>query len=346
MKALIQSKERGAKLKETINCAVIGVGRLGLVHANNLVHHIPDVKVKSIVASRMESAEKTARSLGVSKWTNNVQEIFEDEDIDAVIIVTPTNTHANLIIQAAKHRKHIFVDKPITETVEEADEVIQVLDTYKVHCQVGFMRRFDPAYLAAKKRIEAGDIGKPIYFKGLSRDPGSPPESYIKTSGGIFLDLCIHEYDIARFLLGSEVNSIQTFGEALIHPFMKKYGDVDQSLSYLQFDNGASADIEGSRNSTFGYDIRAEIVGTEGMIQIGSIQDNHNIILSNKQAYHDNIPDFSTKFKTAFLKELEYFVKCVKTNSKPSVNEIDGKIALQISEAATKSYQNKEKVYL
>ncbi|MEI3612907.1 Gfo/Idh/MocA family oxidoreductase [Pseudogracilibacillus sp. SO30301A] len=333
-------------MSNTINCAVLGTGRLGYVHAKNLVEHIPGANLKTIVTSRMESAEKAAKELGVENWTNDVLDVLEDDGVDAVVIVTPTKTHVDLIKQAAKHKKHIFVDKPITETVKEADEVIQEVQQNKVICQVGFMRRFDPSYQEAKRRIENGDIGRPVYFKGLSRDPGSPPESYIKTSGGIFIDLCIHEYDIARFLLDSEVKSIQTFGEIHKHPFMLKYGDVDQSLSYLQFENGASADIEGSRNSSFGYDIRGEVVGTEGMIQISSIQYHNNIILTKNKTYYDNIPDFRTKFETAFIKELEHFVECVQHNRKPIVNETDGKIALQISEAAKKSFQLKERIYI
>lgn len=333
-------------MKKIINCAVIGAGRLGLVHAKNLVRNVMGVNVQTIVTTREETAKKTAKTLGVSNWTTNLAEVLEDQSIDAVIIGTPTKTHASLIIEAAKHKKHIFVDKPITETVEEADEVIKVVQENNVICQVGFMRRFDPGYMEAKRRIEAGDIGAPIYFKGLSRDPGSPPESYIKTSGGIFMDLCIHEYDIARFLMGSEVKSIQTFGSVHVHPFMHKYSDVDQSLSYIEFENGATADIEGSRNSCYGYDIRGEVVGTEGMIQIGSMQHHNNIILTKNNAYSNIIPDFPTNFEEAFLKEIEHFIDCVRTNKKPIVDEVDGKIALQISEAAILSFTSKQKVSL
>lgn len=300
----------------------------------------------TIVASRIENAEKVARELGVNQWTDNPQEVFEDSSIDAVIIVTPTKTHAGLIIEAAKHRKHIFVDKPLTDTLEEADEVIKAVQRNKVYCQVGFMRRFDPAYAEAKRRIQQGDIGTPLYFKGLSRDPGSPPENYIKTSGGIFKDLCIHDYDIARFLMDDEIISVQSFGQVVVHPFMKKYQDVDQAFTILNFANGASADIEGSRNSTFGYDIRGEVVGTEGSIRIGSLQYHHNIVLSKNQSYYDNIPSFPVKFQDAFLLELEYFIDCVKHQIPPQVNEIDGKISLRIANAATKSFQEKEPVFL
>ncbi|MFB5193516.1 inositol 2-dehydrogenase [Neobacillus sp. KR4-4] len=333
-------------MKEKIRCAVFGVGRLGYFHAENLATRIKGAELVTVVATRKESAEKVARELGVKKWTTNPQEVFDDPTIDAVVIVTPTKTHAELIIQAARSGKHIFVDKPLTETLDEADLVIQEIQKNNVYCQVGFMRRFDPAYAEARRRIMNGDIGRPIYFKGVSRDPGSPPEEYIKTSGGIFLDLAIHEYDIARFLIGDDVHSIKTFGNVLVHPFMNKYGDVDQSITFMKFQNGAACDIEASRNSTFGYDIRGEVVGTEGSIQIGSLQYHDIKILTNKGSVHDNIPSFPVKFKDAFLHELTHFIECLQRNERPQVTEIDGKIALEIAAAATKSFETKEIVIL
>lgn len=333
-------------LKEKIRCAVIGVGRLGFVHAKNAATRIPGAEVVKIVASRKESAERVARELGVPNWTNNPQEVFDDPSIDAVIIVSPTNTHASLVIQAARSKKHVFVDKPLTETLEEADLVIKEIRENNVFCQVGFMRRFDPSYAEARRRIAQGDIGEPIYFKGVSRDPGSPPENFIKSSGGIFIDLCVHEYDIARFLIGDEVASVQSFGEVLVHPFMNKYQDVDQSMTFMKFKNGAAADVEGSRNSTFGYDIRGEVVGTEGAIQIGSLQYHNNIILTKNKSYHDNIPNFPIKFQDAFLLELEHFIECIQNDVKPIVNEIDGKKSLEIAVAATESFKEKKVVYL
>ncbi|WP_342048378.1 inositol 2-dehydrogenase [Bacillus sp. OTU530] len=333
-------------MKEKIRCAIFGVGRLGYVHAENLAARIKGAELVTVVASRKESAEKAARELGAKRWTTNPQEVFEDPTIDAVVIVTPTKLHAPLIIQAAKSKKHIFVDKPLTETLEEAEMVIREIRENNVYCQVGFMRRFDPAYAEAKRRIENGDIGQPIYFKGVSRDPGSPPEAYIQTSGGIFLDLAIHEYDIARFLIGDEVKSVKTLGNVLVHPFMNKYGDVDQSITFMNFQNGASCDIEASRNSTFGYDIRGEVVGTEGSIQIGSLQHHDIKILTSRGSAYDNIPSFPIKFKDAFQYELAHFIECLQKDERPQVTEIDGKISLEIAVAATKSFQTKETVML
>ncbi|MFL0498697.1 inositol 2-dehydrogenase [Priestia megaterium] len=333
-------------MKQKIRCAVFGVGRLGYWHAENLATRIKGAELVTVVASRKESAERVARELGVEKWTTNPKEVFEDPTIDAVVIVTPTKTHADLIIQAAQSKKHIFVDKPLTETLDEAETVIKEIQKNNVYCQVGFMRRFDPAYAEAKRRIENGDIGTPLYFKGVSRDPGSPPEEYIKTSGGIFLDLCIHEYDIARFLIGDEVKTVKAFGDVLVHPFMNKYGDVDQSMTFMTFQNGASCDVEGSRNSTFGYDIRGEVIGTEGSIQIGSIQHHDIKILTPNGSVYDNIPNFPIKFKDSFLFELTDFIECLQKDIRPKVTEIDGKIALEIAEAATRSFNTKETVIL
>lgn len=340
------SDKGGEILYKKIRCAVIGAGRLGIVHAKNVASRIAGAEVVAIVTTRDESAKSAAASLGIKKWTIDPQDVFDDPSIDAVIIVTPTKTHASLIIQAAKSKKHIFVDKPITETLEEADEVAKVIKENQVYCQVGFMRRFDPAYAAAKKRIKQGDIGEPLYFKGMSRDPGSPPEDYIKTSGGIFVDLSIHDYDIARFLIEDEVESVQTFGEVLVHPFMNKYQDVDQSITFITFKNGATANVEGSRNSTFGYDVRGEVVGTEGAIQIGSLQHHNNIILNKNKSFHDNIPSFPIKFEEAFWLELKHFIECIQKNEKPLVDEEDGKKALEIAVAATKSFKKKEPVFL
>lgn len=331
-------------MKEKIVCAVLGSGRLGLVHARNLIQNIPDAEVKYIVTSRIESAERAAQKLGVDNATDNIAEVLGDNEVDAIVIVTPTDTHAELILKAAEHKKHVFIDKPITRTIAQADEVIASVQQNNIICQVGFMRRFDPAYTDAKKRIERGDIGRPIHYRGISRDPGSPPESYIRTSGGIFLDLCIHDYDMARYLMNSEVQSIQTFGDVLVHPFMNKYGDADQSLSYLKFESGVTADIEGSRNSSYGYDVRAEVIGTDGMIQIGSMQSDDNIISVNGKTYYDNISDFQTFFEEAFLNELIHFIDCVKKEKTPLINELDGKIALQIAEAAQQSYEQKKEI--
>lgn len=331
-------------MREIINCAVLGLGRLGYWHAENLASKIKGVKLAYVVDTQENHAKEVAEKLGIKQWSIDPQTVFNDPDIDAVIIATPTSTHAEMIIKAAQKGKHIFVEKPMTHDLEEADKVIKTIQENNVICQVGFMRRFDSAYAEAKKRILAGDIGKPMYFKSVSRDPGSPPPKFIKHSGGIFLDMCIHDYDIARYLMDDEICSIHAHGNILIHPFMKEYNDVDQAITYMQFKSGAAGDIEGSRNSAYGYDIRSEVLGTEGSILISTLKHHDIKILTSKGATYDIVPGFPEKFKDSYLSEMTHFIECVQRGQKPIVNEVDGKIALLVSVAARTSFEQKREV--
>ncbi|MCM3652283.1 inositol 2-dehydrogenase [Metabacillus litoralis] len=335
-------------MKETIRTAVLGLGRLGYWHAENLVSKVKGAQLVSVVDPLEGRAEQVARELGVGSWSQNPNDIFEDDSIDAVVIVTPTSTHADMISRAARHGKHIFVEKPLTHTLDEADEVIKVIGETNVSLQVGFMRRFDPAYAEAKKRIAAGDIGTPIYFKGVSRDGNVPPEEFIKHSGGIFLDIAIHDYDIARYLMGQEIASVTSTGNILMNSnkFMEKYNDVDQAMTYFTFDSGAAGDIETMRIAPYAYDIRGEVVGTEGSIQIGSMRYHDVKVLTSKGSIHDLIHDFPTRFKDAYLLEMVHFIDSLRKGTKPICTEIDGKAALEIASAATKSFITGETVEL
>ncbi|SDH94766.1 myo-inositol 2-dehydrogenase [Alteribacillus persepolensis] len=333
-------------MKETIRCAVLGLGRLGYWHAENLAHKVKGAELAAVADPMDGKAEQVARELGVEKFSQNPDEIFEDPEIDAVAIITPTNTHADMIKKAAAHKKHIFTEKPITETVQQAEEVVEAVQKNNVFCQVGFMRRFDPAYVEAKKRMDAGEIGKPLYFKGVTRDGATPPPEFIKNSGGLYLDFSIHDYDAARFLLDADVNTVTAHGSVLQHTYVKEFGDVDQALTYLTFDTGAAADIEASRNVQYGYDIRAEVVGTHGAIQVGSLKNNNVQVLTSKGSTHDIVPDFPALYSEAYLQEMVSFINCLRKGEKPLVDEMDGKAALEIAAAATKSYQENKTIRL
>jgi len=331
-------------MRNEIRCAAIGLGRLGFQHAEIVHSRIKSAKLVKVVSARRESAEKAAAELGGVPWTTDPDEVFADPDIDAVLINSPTDTHAAYIREAARHGKHIFVEKPIAPTVEEAVEAAKAVREYGVLCQVGFMRRFDPAYAEAKRRIEAGHIGKPIYFKGVSRDPVSPPEAYIRHSGGIFLDLAIHDFDIARYLIGSEVKAVRSMGSIQLHPFMADCNDVDQALTYLTFESGAAGDVESSRNAGYGYDIRGEVVGTEGTLQIGSLRCGDLNLLSPQGRSHRIVPEFATRFREAFELELTHFIECLRTGRRPDCTAEDGIRALEIARAATESYLSGKEV--
>ncbi|MBU8879257.1 Gfo/Idh/MocA family oxidoreductase [Bacillus sp. FJAT-29790] len=338
-------------MTENIRVAVIGLGRLGSIHAENLANHINGVQLQYVVDPFEGRAEQVAKELGVERWAKNPMEVLEDPDLDAVIIATPTKTHAEMVKLAALNKKHIFVEKPITETIEETTEVIETIKENNVLCQVGFMRRFHPAFIEAKKRIEAGDIGKPIYFKGFTRDnpPGkyaiSPQIEFLKHSGGIFLDLAIHDFDIARYLMGSEVTTVLSTGSIVVNTFMEEYGDVDQAITYLQFSSGAAGDIESSRNSPYGFDIGCEIIGTEGAIQIPTIRQ-QEVTLLDAMGKHDLGPNFPPSLNEAFKMELNEFVHSIMNLRGTSCNEMDGKAALEIAVAATESFKTGKKVKL
>ncbi|MBS4208875.1 Gfo/Idh/MocA family oxidoreductase [Bacillus sp. FJAT-50079] len=335
-------------MKEVIRCAVLGLGRLGYWHAENLATKIKGAELVCVIDPLAGRAEEVARELGIKNWSQNPDDAFFDDTIDAIVIVTPTSTHAEMIIRAAENGKQVFVEKPLTQELDEADEVIEVIEKQKTICQVGFMRRFDPAYAEAKKRIDAGDIGTPLYFKGVSRDGNVPHEEFIKHSGGIFLDIAIHDYDIARYLMNQEVSSITSNGNILLdsNQFMKKYQDVDQGLSYLTFDSGASGDIETMRVAPYAYDIRGEVVGTEGAIQIGSMRNNDVNIFTKNGSSHDLIQDFPSRFNDAYLLEMVHFIDCLQKGQQPVCTAIDGKVALEIATAATKSYKTGQTVHL
>ncbi|MGJ9384797.1 Gfo/Idh/MocA family oxidoreductase [Salipaludibacillus sp. CF4.18] len=333
-------------MKETIRCAVLGLGRLGYWHAENLAFRVKGAELVAVCDPMPGRAEQVARQLGVSKWSDNPDDIFNNDSVDAIAIITPTNTHAAMIKKAAESKKHIFTEKPITETLAQADEVIADIQNNGVFCQVGFMRRFDPAYVAAKNRINKGEIGKPLYFKGISRDGNTPPPDFIKNSGGLYLDFSIHDYDAARFFLDQEVKTVNAQGSIVRHDFVAEYGDVDQALTFLTFNDGAAGDIEASRNAYYGYDIRAEIIGTEGAIQIGSLKNLDLHVLTKAGKTHDILPDFPTQFGEAYLQEMVAFIDSLRKEEKPSVNEVDGKIALEIAVAATESYKQKKTIEL
>jgi scyllo-inositol 2-dehydrogenase (NAD+) len=332
-------------MTEAIRCAVFGLGRLGRLHAENLAVRIKGARLAWVVDPMPGVAEKTAADLG-TRGSMNPEEVFLDDKVDAVIIATPTNTHGALIRKAAEAGKHIFVEKPLALSLEETEEAIRVIARHQVTCQVGFMRRFDPAYAEAKRQIAAGAIGKPVYFKGISRDPGSPPAQFIGQSGGLFLDMCIHDYDIARFLMGAEVTSVLAGGSILCHEFMAQYRDVDQAVTYMTFDSGAAGDVEGSRNAFYGYDVRAEVLGTEGAITIGSLRHRDIRIMSFGGIKRDIVPAFPERFRDAYELELQHFVRCLLTGEAPAVGAQDGKKALEIALAAKQSFEKGEKVEL
>lgn len=327
-----------------VRCAVLGLGRLGKIHAENIAGKIKGAQLVAVSDVMPGVAETFAREHEVKYWSTEPDAIIARDDIDAIIVVTPTSTHAELARKVARSGKALFLEKPISTEIQVARRTASVIEEAGITCQLGFMRRFDPAYAHARDRIAAGDIGTPLYFKGVTRDPFVAHEEYVATCGGIFTDLNIHDFDIARFLMGQEIVEVNAMGSVLASPIVAKYDDVDQALTYLRFADGAAGDVEGYRNAKYGYDIRAEVIGTEGTLVIAGLR-NHNVtLLGPNQGSFDIIPFFMERFETAYLRELEHFIECLHRDAKPAVGINDGLIAQEIAHAAKTSCQTEQKV--
>lgn len=321
-----------------ISVAILGLGRLGISHVENILK-ITNFDLKVVCDHKMELAQEVAKKYNIPKFTNRPADIFENDSIQAVIIVSSTTTHFELVTSALRAGKAVFVEKPLTIDLQESLMIEKVLAQTNGFCQIGFMRRFDFDYMEAKRAIEAGAIGEPIYFKGISRDPYAPPLSFIERSGGIFIDLMIHDIDLAHYLMGKAVTEVAAFGSIIKYPDFKKAGDIDQALAYLKFENGSIGDLEGSRNAFYGYDVRTEIIGTEGTLLIGSNRKSNVQLLTDTGNRHEIIPVFQERFATAYVNELSAFAYAIE-QGQPSLATVSDSIrALKVAHAATKSFQ-------
>lgn len=322
--------------KAAINCAVLGLGKMGFRHAELLANRVPGARLVAVSDAIAPHTAKVAEQLGAKGYVN-WQDAVNDPNVDAVFIITPSTTHAEMSIATAKAGKAIFCEKPLALTVKECEVIDAAVKQAKVPFQLGFMRRFDPGYAAAKQAIAAGAIGDVVAYNGISRDPQAPPEAYVAQSGGIYLDCLIHEFDIARYLMDDDATRVTATGKITMNPWMAKYGDVDHAHVALEFKKGGLGHIEGCRNAIYGYDIRAEIMGTKGTISVG--YDRHTpILIQTKQAIsYDYVPGWLERFATAYHNELIEFVKCVLEEKQPIVGAWDGRQSLLLALAAGKS---------
>lgn len=326
-------------MPKAVNIGIAGAGRIGQRHAKNLLTQIPNAHLVAVTDVEKKRAQELAEKCGKIKWYDDYEKMLEQKDIEAVIISASTNVHKEIIIGAAKKGKHIFCEKPIALTLKETNEALAAVEKAKVLMQVGFMRRFDPSLFSAKEEVDKGSIGKPLVFKAVSRDPEGPPLDYARVSGGLFVDSAIHDIDLARWFMGSEVEKVYAEGRVLIYPEYKEFGDVDVAFTTLTFKNGGLGNIENSRRSGYGYDTRVEIVGSEGTLQVGYLRSRRFFRLNKSGVSHDVVPSWMERFTGAFVHELQHFVDCVMDNKTPLVTGIDGKKALEIALAATKSCQ-------
>ncbi|WP_145134076.1 inositol 2-dehydrogenase [Paenibacillus sp. Y412MC10] len=333
-------------MSKQLNIGVIGAGRIGRLHTENLLKH-PQVKVKAIADLQIDHARAWANGLGIPLLTQDAEQIISDPGIDAVFICTSTNTHIDMIERSAKAGKHIFCEKPISFDVRGTRLALQAASDSGVKFQLGFNRRFDPNFRRIREIVASGQIGDPHLIKITSRDPSPPPHDYIKVSGGLFMDMAIHDFDMARFLSGSEVDEVYVQGAVLVDPVIGELGDVDTAVIMLRFRNGAIGVIDNSRQAAYGYDQRVEVFGSLGQVNVQNDFPNSAEISTAGGVYRDKPKHFFLeRYEAAYRLEIESFIKAILNNEDVPVSGEDGYEAELLADAARKSWLEKRPVSL
>lgn len=329
-----------------MNIGIIGAGRIGKVHGESVMRFVKNATVKAIADPFMnEQTIEWAKEMGINEIYTDYHKILEDKDIDIVLICSSTDTHSKISLEAIKAGKHIFCEKPIDHDVNKIKEVIDALKNSNVKYQVGFNRRFDHNFMAAREAVKAGKIGDLNILKICSRDPGAPPVSYIKVSGGIFLDMTIHDFDMVRFMSGDEVEEVYAIGGVLVDPAIGEAGDIDTAIITLKLKSGALAVIDNCRRATYGYDQRVEAFGSLGQVAIGNDTDSLAVI-SNADGVTQEKPKlfFLERYMGAYTAEVNSFIQAVENDTPTEVNVIDGLKPVLIGLAAKLSLKENRPV--
>ena len=332
---------------ERLNVGIIGAGRIGKVHAENLAFRVPEERALAITDLNHDAAERVAARCGIPTVAASVDQILSDSAIRAVLICASTDTHADLIVRAAQAGKHIFCEKPIAHSLAKIDAALAAVRQAGMKLQIGFNRRFDPNFARVRAAVANGEIGTPRLLHIISRDPAPPPVSYVKVSGGIFLDMTIHDFDMARFLIGDEVEEIYTAGGVMVDPSIGAAGDLDTALVVLRFRNGVIGTIDNCRQAAYGYDQRAEILGSAGSIATANCYPNEATI-STGQSVRRDLPlnFFMDRYTDSFANEVRAFVQAVVEDKPTPVSGMDGRIPVVMGLAARKSYDEHRPVKL
>jgi len=331
-----------------------GLILLQSVEFNSTLVHLNHFKNKGFLnlSSIATETKKLVKDLNFTnkfptvKGYKDYKEMLKDNSIEAVVVASSTSTHASTVIDCIKANKKIFCEKPIAVNLEEAKEVQKVVDENDAYIQLGFMRRFDKPYAKAKAQILKGEMGKPVSLLAISRDPGCPPIEFAKHSGGLVNDMAIHDIDLCRWLMESEVKEVFAHGGVVRFKELGEIGDIDHVNISMIFENGKMALIEASRNSAYGYDIRTEVICENGAVAIGNIQDESTIYKIPNKAYINTIGGFLERFEEAYFNEINVFVENIINNIKPSVTAIDGLKAIQIADAINESLKTNKIVRL
>lgn len=321
---------------KSIKTGIIGVGRIGKIHLENIQQRFPDVEIKLVADPSAEAADYV-KSRNLS-FTNDYKDLIRDPDINTVVICSPTDMHAEMVELAAQSGKHIFCEKPLDLSLERVLKTLEIVERSGVKLMLGFNRRFDPNFLKIKSLVDSGKVGDPQILKITSRDPGPPPISYIKVSGGLFMDMAIHDFDMARYIMNKEVVEVYSRGAVLVDKAIGDAGDIDTALTTLIFEDGTMANIDNSRKAAYGYDQRLEVFGSEGMAKVdNNFPDNHQLYGSDGIQGSLPLNFFLERYTTSYLNEMRAFSDAILYNNELPVSGKDGLNAMKIALAAKKS---------
>jgi myo-inositol 2-dehydrogenase/D-chiro-inositol 1-dehydrogenase len=321
-----------------VNIGIIGAGRIGRVHAENLVYRVPQADLVAIADVFVETAEKLAGELDVPAVYPDHRRILEDKAIDGVLICSSTDTHARFIEEAAQAGKQIFCEKPIALDLDKIDRALAAVDRADVTLMIGFNRRFDPNFHRVRSIVATGEVGEPHLLRITSRDPSPPPIEYVRVSGGIFLDMTIHDFDMARYLMGCEVESLYAAAGVLVDPAIGQAGDVDTAVVTLHFEGGALGVIDNSRQAVYGYDQRVEVFGSGGMVSADNAYPN-TVEVGDATRIRRDLPlnFFMERYTESYANEMQAFVDCILHATPPPVTGVDGRIPVVMGYAAIRS---------
>jgi len=319
-----------------VTFGIIGAGRIGKLHADNLLSRVDGARLKAITDPFLDEDWAASRNIPLTGKDHRI--LLDDPEIDAILIGSPSAEHAPQMIECAEAGKHIFCEKPIALDPEIIRNALAEVDKSGVKLQVGFNRRFDPNFAAVQQQVASGALGAPHIIRITSRDPAPPPAEYVAGSGGMFLDMTIHDFDMARFLSGSEVSEVHAYGTVLVDPEIGKAGDIDTAVISLKFANGALGIIENSRKAVYGYDQRVEVFGAKGTAMADNNTPTSMIVLNESGTIRDKpLYFFLERYKTAFVSEMQAFVDAIREDKPTLVSGKDGLVPVLIAMAAKES---------
>jgi myo-inositol 2-dehydrogenase/D-chiro-inositol 1-dehydrogenase len=327
-----------------VKIAVIGTGRMGSVHVRNIARQIPEADLVAVCDIRLEVAQTVADECGIQRVVKDYHELLADKDIEAILIASSTDTHSFMMKDVAAAGKHIFCEKPLALELDKIDEALAAVEKAGIKLQVGFNRRFDKSFNRVREIVSSGEIGHPCILRISNRDPDFPAMEFLRVSGGIFLDLAIHDFDMARFQLG-EVVEVYAAGGILLEPKLKEFGDIDTDVMILKFANGAVGTIDNSRKAVYGYDQRLEVFCSNGTAMVKNeeetvaVKGDRDGFLSAKPPYF-----FMQRYAPCYVDEVRQFIECVRDDKPTPATGADGRAAVVLAFAAGKSLRENRPV--